>query len=211
MKRSVFVLALCSQVIRAQGALTGAGNQVAVWVDNEALVPTKVVLAAESMASEAFSAIRVKVAWNAGKPHRSHKTVASGCAPENRPILVKVAAGSGGAAKGEMGVADITHGSITIWYGQIDAMAQVWRGIEHVLLSHVLVHEIGHVLQGFPRHSETGIMKAHWTLADYHAMWEKPLGFTPLDIGLIRSGLAYQMAEFCKTWPDQTTSGVKRL
>jgi len=57
------------------------------------------------------------------------------------------------------------------------------------LLAHVLVHEITHVLEGVDRHSETGVMKALWTEADYVQMRAKPLPFTDWDIQLIHKGL----------------------
>lgn len=57
------------------------------------------------------------------------------------------------------------------------------------LLAHVLVHEITHILQGVARHSETGVMKAHWTPADYRVMSVRPLPFAVEDIQLIQAGL----------------------
>lgn len=57
------------------------------------------------------------------------------------------------------------------------------------LLAHVLVHEIGHVLQGDSRHSETGVMKAHWTTEDYNHMAFRPLTFTAEDLVLIHKGI----------------------
>ena len=58
-----------------------------------------------------------------------------------------------------------------------------------VVLAHVLVHEITHILQGVNRHSDRRL-KAHWTPEDYRAMASKPLPFTPVDVQLIRLGLA---------------------
>jgi hypothetical protein len=57
------------------------------------------------------------------------------------------------------------------------------------VLAHVLVHEITHVVQGVSRHSESGVMKAHWTSGDLSQMAFKPLPFTPADIVLIHRGL----------------------
>jgi hypothetical protein len=57
------------------------------------------------------------------------------------------------------------------------------------LLAHVLVHEIGHILQGIDRHSGTGVMKAHWGPADYRAMSGGHLPFTEEDAVLIHRGL----------------------
>jgi hypothetical protein len=60
------------------------------------------------------------------------------------------------------------------------------------LLAHVLVHEITHVLEGVSRHSETGLMKAHWTGKDYMATAHKPLEFDPVDVNIIHYRLAHR-------------------
>jgi hypothetical protein len=57
-----------------------------------------------------------------------------------------------------------------------------------VLLGHVLAHEVSHILQGVARHSQEGVMKAHWTEHDYAEMSFKPLTFTQDDITLIHAG-----------------------
>jgi hypothetical protein len=57
------------------------------------------------------------------------------------------------------------------------------------VLAHVMTHEITHVLQGTGRHSETGVMKAHWDPQDFMRMAWKPLPFEPMDIVWIRRGL----------------------
>ena len=56
------------------------------------------------------------------------------------------------------------------------------------ILAHVLVHEITHILQGIDRHSESGIMKAHWEGNEYLHMDSRPLAFTKEDIDLIYIG-----------------------
>jgi hypothetical protein len=71
-----------------------------------------------------------------------------------------------------------------------------WDRIEHpsypaskgVILTHVLVHEITHILQRIDRHSESGVMKAAWANQDYRDMAWRPLSFTPHDIVLICLG-----------------------
>jgi hypothetical protein len=55
---------------------------------------------------------------------------------------------------------------------------------------YVLVQEITHVLQGIKRHSDEGIVKAHWDAYDYYRMQSKDLDFTQTDLNLIRLGLA---------------------
>jgi hypothetical protein len=58
------------------------------------------------------------------------------------------------------------------------------------LISNVLAHEIGHVLQGSSRHSQIGIMKANWSKTEVMNISTRQLQFTRLDIELIREGLA---------------------
>ena len=57
------------------------------------------------------------------------------------------------------------------------------------LLAHVIVHEITHVVQGVCRHSDTGLMKAHWTIRDLVEMRYKALPFTEEDLMLLYRGL----------------------
>jgi hypothetical protein len=58
------------------------------------------------------------------------------------------------------------------------------------VLGHVLAHEIAHVLQGVSRHSEAGVLKAHWESADYQKMRSGGLRLEPRDVELIREALA---------------------
>jgi len=62
-------------------------------------------------------------------------------------------------------------------------------GTVSVLLGHVIAHEVAHILQGVARHSESGVMKANWTGADYQQMTREPLQFTDQDVLLIHRGL----------------------
>lgn len=57
------------------------------------------------------------------------------------------------------------------------------------LLAHVLVHEITHILEGVCRHSDHGVMKAHWGPKDFVEMSWKPLPFADEDLDLINAGL----------------------
>jgi len=76
---------------------------------------------------------------------------------------------------------------IVVFYDRINR--SVGADLRSLVLAHVLVHEITHVLEGVDRHSETGVMKAHWTGTDYAQMRHKPLSFTDWDIQLIHKGL----------------------
>jgi len=57
------------------------------------------------------------------------------------------------------------------------------------LLAHVLVHEIIHILEGCTRHSESGVMKAHWGGADFAQMLWGELPIAQEDIDLVHIGM----------------------
>jgi hypothetical protein len=57
------------------------------------------------------------------------------------------------------------------------------------VVSHVLVHKIGHVLMRTNAHAPEGVMKAHWIAADYSEMVRRPLRFLKADADLIQSNL----------------------
>ena len=59
-----------------------------------------------------------------------------------------------------------------------------------VLLGHVMAHELGHVLEGISRHSDSGLMKAHWDDHDFDTMLAGPISFSDADIDLIQIGVA---------------------
>ena len=63
-----------------------------------------------------------------------------------------------------------------------------------MVLAHVMAHEITHVLEGIGRHSQTGVMRAHWRGGDYREMRSKPLPFAPEDVCLIHEGLASRLS-----------------
>jgi hypothetical protein len=58
------------------------------------------------------------------------------------------------------------------------------------VLGHVIAHEVTHALQGIARHSDRGLMKARWSEDDFWRMDRNPLEYTPVDLTLIRNGLA---------------------
>jgi hypothetical protein len=62
------------------------------------------------------------------------------------------------------------------------------------VLAYALVHEIAHILQGAATHSARGIMKARWEYLDLAEMQKGTLGFTKVDLVLIRAGMAKRAA-----------------
>jgi hypothetical protein len=56
-------------------------------------------------------------------------------------------------------------------------------------ISHLLVHEITHLLEGLAHHSDSGIMKASWDAADINQMMNGELRFSEQDMRLIGDGI----------------------
>jgi hypothetical protein len=78
---------------------------------------------------------------------------------------------------------------IEVFYPRVSEGLEREPDMISIVLAHVLVHEITHVLQGVCRHSEDGIMRAHWSNGDHSLMRHKALKFTATDIELINDGL----------------------
>ena len=77
--------------------------------------------------------------------------------------------------------------TVEIFVDRVIARTQNYGGD---LLGHVLAHEIAHLLQGFSRHSDSGVMKPRWTESEKGAMSYRPLELTQYDARLIRAGIA---------------------
>jgi hypothetical protein len=133
---------------------------------------------AELMASRMFAPVGVKLDW-----HLQHSCPGGDAIQIG--ISVKTAANE---FPGALAYALPYEGVHTVvFYDRIGH--SVSEDLCTPVLAHVLVHEITHLLEGIDRHSESGVMKAHWTRADYAQMRSKPLPFTDWDIQLIHKGL----------------------
>jgi hypothetical protein len=160
-------------ILAAATSAAGEQRKVMVCMDTP---PTSEVVRAEAQASQMFAAIDVKLDWSCRKPGLQQAIVISlaARAPENRKT-------------GELAFALPYEGThIVILY---DRVRKMQPNQVTAVLAHVLVHEVTHILQGFPRHSESGVMKAHWDSEDFAQMTWKPLPFTDDDIDLIQRGL----------------------
>jgi hypothetical protein len=151
----------------------GEQRKVTICMDT---TPTSEVVRAEAQASQMFAGIGVKLDWNCSKSGLQQAIVISlvARAPENRK-------------PGELAYALPYEGThIVILH---DRVCKMQPNQVPAVLAHVLVHEVTHILQGLPRHSKSGVMKAHWDSQDFAQMTWQPLPFTDDDVDLIRRGL----------------------
>ena len=153
-----------------------AEQRVTVYVQDGAIVPGQTLARAEGLAGEMLAQAGVRINWRVGHPNGDAITVGMSNVPSAyHPGALAFALPYEGV-------------HITVFYDRIHKGFA--PDLAPTLLAHVLVHEITHVLQGIDRHSETGVMKAQWTTADYVQMHAKPLPFTDWDIELIQEGIA---------------------
>ena len=172
------------------------GADVSVNLDGAGIVPMKALLRAKWTVTSMFSAIGVRVLWSGARPSEA----IAGCSGGEDAVAIKVRIigridrsreRNGSVVHGETVIHASGAGDATIYYdGKLMDMRPE-------LLGHVLVHEIGHALQGIARHSETGVMKATWTGKERNQMGTDALAFTPYDADLIRSSIARLSANSC--------------
>jgi len=135
-----------------------------------------VVERADSIAAKMFAEIGVQIDWHSNRP----------CPPDAIRIIY-TDCGSRKFPPDALAYA-LPYESRHIEVFNDRLRTHPARGLP-ILLAHVLVHEITHVLQGVPRHSLSGIMRARWSTEDYNEMIFRPLRFTAADVDLIRLGI----------------------
>jgi hypothetical protein len=160
------------------GASAGPMNDREVTVCMENSGEVRMVPLAQMTATKMFGGIGVKIHWRARTTDCPSEGIVISLS-ERTPATLKP--GALAYAKPYEG----TH--IVLFY---DRIVQFYGSVRVApLLSHVLVHEITHILQGTVRHSENGVMKAHWTWIDYAQMACKPMRFDRDDVDLVHAGL----------------------
>lgn len=170
------MLLLADAVAHPQGFPSADERKMAVCLER-GLIQSGDAWMARTIASEIFSTIGVMLAWN--DPRK--------CPPD--AIFINVGQNTPATLKpGAMAYALPYEGvHIRVLYDRIAQSSS--RDEVPMVLAYVLVHEITHILEGINRHSERGLMKAHWDRADFFAMRRNALRFAEEDIKLIYLGL----------------------
>jgi hypothetical protein len=162
-----------------------ADERVTVYLMNDTIVPLTILGPARSMATILFTRAGVQIRWRSGRP-------ADAPSSGDRTVVVRLEDRTPlDLEPDELGFAAAQEGiHSTVFYNRIERMA-LGDG-SRTLLAYVLVHEITHLLQGENRHSESGIMKAHWGPNDYSQIAQNP--FTYEDVELIHHGMLTRRA-----------------
>jgi len=164
----------------AMAAVMQAAECVTVSLVNPSAVPPAVLVRGKVIAAGIFSEIGVELRWDGrrAKACGTHIEVELTCSagPEDRPGSLAYASVGVGAGR-----------RVHVYVDRVNMMVPAAdRG---ALLGHVFAHEITHILEGVPRHSGAGVMKAHWETDDLRALRLHPLRFELVDQALIHAGL----------------------
>ena len=89
---------------------------------------------------------------------------------------------------------DSSRVEIMVYQDRLQRFLDSYRTLARVAVAYVLAHELAHAMQGVPRHSESGILKAHWSEQDYQDMVFHKLVFTAADVELLHKGLGLQLS-----------------
>jgi hypothetical protein len=166
------------------GAAANAEEKIDVDVYlSGSLTSTKILKQDKAIVSSIFETAGVQIHWHDGKavPHSFGIRVVEHASPS---------AGLDALASTRLAGAEIT-----IFEDRVRRhLRRAHPAAANIALAYVFAHELAHAMQGVARHSETGILKAHWSGDDLTAMLFHRLTFTDSDAKLIRKGLAIQSA-----------------
>jgi hypothetical protein len=165
---------------QAEGSAPYTEEPVTVFLDLKARVPFDTLISAENLAYIMFAKARVYLNWQLSRPkfHEMRRVIITEIT-SNTPSMFH---------PGALAYSLVFEGvHLRVFYDRLENAGG--QRMTAALLAHVMVHEITHLLQGIDRHSEEGILKAHWTDKDVMQMRWRPLSFEPADIELIRKGL----------------------
>ena len=175
--------AICISLLLAAGAAAAGGAErrepdIVVYF-HHGNKSAAIVGSAEAQAQRMLASVGISVAWRLGTPNYDGRAevieavLGERTAEDFRP---------GSLAFATLGLQAGTR--IEILYDRVQASGPAVATPS--ILAHVLVHEITHVLEGVSRHSESGVMKAHWDADDFRHMHSR-LRFAAEDIQLIHA------------------------
>ena len=196
--RKLWLAVLIETTVCAGADLSG---EVHIFVRGSQQVDLLVVHGARQRASEMLRSAGIRIVWRFGEPDyaaccKPQLVLEYGTDNSQAPDVMAYAFPYGNGSRG-----------IKILYHRIVAK----RRRPEKVLAHVIVHEVTHMLQGLARHSDTGIMKAHWGPEDYQQMEESPLAFTAEDIELIQLGVAKRLAQHSADKSPSYNSPVQQV
>ena len=175
-----------------------AESSVLLLTQGQSTLPREVWYGAKSLVTSMFHNIGVRVAWQAGNPPAG--TLAG-------RIVIRIHFVDSPSATVDDGHACTPHAAlacawpfhsgtpstVVIVSGRLRSVSRKPRLLPS-LLAHVIAHEIAHIVQLRDVHSDSGIMKEHWTTQDFDRMEVLPFAFLPRDLQFIQEGFDHRRA-----------------
>jgi hypothetical protein len=189
------VATLFAGVVNGEPVEASAGElMVAVYVSNDQKIPVGHLAKAESIADGIFSEAGVRLRWKLGTAQRNTAAQEGDCARHPIAIQIDFVSGLPGGLSSKALAQTHPYSQdglrIDVFADRLGPMFRSRPLQASAQLAHILAHEITHLLQGIGRHSENGLMRARWSQDDYDQMSSDKFGFEPIDVTLIRTGMA---------------------
>jgi len=185
--------------------------EVRVYIMEGRLVPLQTLNLGMTTATRIMRQAGVRLRWLNKDPQRFARSAGTPCASEPTAPTIVMNFSTTTPEGLETGVVAKAYPyaqggvRITFFRDRLQTFFNARPSWAGSVLGHLMAHEITHVLQGTSRHSETGLMRAHWSPEDYGQMPSKLLPLTPYDIKLIRIGVAdwgaRAKADACRSAP----------
>ncbi len=149
--------------------------------------PAKTLEHNKAIVSSIFQGIGVQIRWTGGEP-----------SPGSFEIRV-VRHAPPSASPEAMAATRLADRAITVFEDRVrQRLGRAHPGAATIALAYVFAHELAHAMQGVGRHSDTGILKAHWTNDDFTAILFNKFTFTEFDATLIRQRLSTRQSELAR-------------
>jgi hypothetical protein len=199
-----FTAAIAMSLALAVSAQTA--GKVRVCVNSGTYVSLSDLAKAETIALRMFANAKVALEW------RSAGSAACRNSDQTRSVVLDFHIHTAPSEHpGAFAYALAFEGShIVVLFDRFEKSAGGPRQVSTVL-AHVMAHEIAHLLEGVARHSQTGVMKAHWDAQDFMQMAVTPLPFDPEDIELIHRGLRLSAVDATAAIPSATPAAELEL
>jgi hypothetical protein len=163
--------------------------RVNLHMTSQVEIPPALLEEGQDSATGIFAAIQVQLMWVAQRPPAPPRLAPCVCEATMRDLALQIVPHAPANVSNvalAMAMPRANSGvSIVIFYDRVDPLLR-GHAREGKVLGYVLAHEITHVLQGIPRHSDIGVMRARWTENDFRQMGIGTLRFTNDDVRMIR-------------------------
>ncbi len=171
---SLALALLCGAPAGAQEAMPEL--TIEVGIKCSLAVPAAVLAEAQATATRIYTDIGVTLGWRSGRGTAIWMEFEAGLDPQMYPGALGYAMPYGK-----------TGTRIRIFVDRV--LMEGSPRLRGALLGNVMAHELGHVLEGFSRHADSGVMKAHWDRHDRAEMLVHPLSFSSEDARWIHESL----------------------